>query len=50
MARFQQTPHRLAMGDEASVQDEAELGLDRAMQWCAPGRRRYFRNRDRAER
>ncbi len=30
MARFQQTPRRLAMGDEAFVQDEAELGLDRA--------------------
>ena len=30
MARFQQTPRRLAMGDEAFVQDEAGLGLDRA--------------------
>ena len=30
MARFQQTLRRLAMGDQAFVQDEAELGLDRA--------------------
>ena len=30
MARFQQTLRRLAMGDKAFVQDEAELGLDRA--------------------
>ena len=30
MARFQQTLRRLAMGDEAFVQDEAEPGLDRA--------------------
>ena len=30
MARFQQTLRRLAMGDEAFVQDEAGLGLDRA--------------------
>ena len=30
MARFQQTLRRLATGDEAFVQDEAGLGLDRA--------------------
>ena len=30
MARFQQTLRRLARGDEAFVQDEAGLGLDRA--------------------
>ena len=30
MARFQQTLRRLAMGDEAFVQDEAGFGLDRA--------------------
>ncbi len=30
MARFHQTLRRLAMGDEAFVQDEAGLGLDRA--------------------
>ena len=79
MARFQQTPRRLAMGDEAFVQDEAELGLDRAwhidpgsqdrrvasaqgavaigssalcLEWSGarPGRLRYFRSRDLAER
>ena len=79
MARFQQTPRRLAMGDEAFVQDEAGLGLDRAgasapdpgtaallrlgggggyrvagglpgMERCVPGRLRYFRSRDPAER
>ncbi len=30
MARFQQTLRRLAMGDEAFVQDEAGFGFDRA--------------------
>ena len=29
MARFQQTLRRLAMGDEAFVQDEAGFGFDR---------------------
>ncbi len=79
MARFQQTLRRLAIDDEAFVQDEAGLGLDRAgasapgsqdrrvasargsggcrvvgglpgMKRCAPGRLRYFRNADPAER